>query len=164
MTTLYCPLRAGKKAFTLRRVFFFCMISILMKRTHSWDGHYGRLVRQWHILERRHGKCHRIARGGPLRGRFCSKCSRSYALLNPPFRLRSASWVVPVITSDLSGIARVKSAFAILYRPFFHLCRYRALPFKTILTHGFVLDSEGKKMSKSLGNVVSPNNIINGIF
>ncbi|XP_063900026.1 isoleucine--tRNA ligase-like [Zophobas morio] len=37
-----------------------------------------------------------------------------------------------------------------------------ALPFKTILTHGFVLDSEGKKMSKSLGNVVSPNNIING--
>jgi len=29
-------------------------------------------------------------------------------------------------------------------------------PFKTILTHGFVVDAEGKKMSKSKGNVVSP--------
>lgn len=29
-------------------------------------------------------------------------------------------------------------------------------PFKTVLTHGFVNDKEGKKMSKSKGNVVSP--------
>ncbi len=29
-------------------------------------------------------------------------------------------------------------------------------PFKNILTHGFVVDAEGKKMSKSKGNVVSP--------
>ena len=29
-------------------------------------------------------------------------------------------------------------------------------PFKTVLTHGFVLDEKGNKMSKSLGNVVSP--------
>ena len=33
-------------------------------------------------------------------------------------------------------------------------------PFKTILTHGFVVDKEGKKMSKSLGNVISPQEII----
>ncbi len=33
-------------------------------------------------------------------------------------------------------------------------------PFKTILTHGFVVDGEGKKMSKSLGNVISPQEII----
>ena len=32
-------------------------------------------------------------------------------------------------------------------------------PFKQILTHGFVLDSKGKKMSKSLGNVVSPSDV-----
>jgi len=32
-------------------------------------------------------------------------------------------------------------------------------PFKTILTHGFVVDGEGKKMSKSLGNVIAPQNI-----
>ncbi len=33
-------------------------------------------------------------------------------------------------------------------------------PFKTILTHGFVVDGEGKKMSKSLGNVIAPQKII----
>ncbi len=29
-------------------------------------------------------------------------------------------------------------------------------PYKTCLTHGFVVDAEGRKMSKSLGNVVNP--------
>ncbi|MBI4335174.1 MAG: isoleucine--tRNA ligase [Candidatus Omnitrophica bacterium] len=33
-------------------------------------------------------------------------------------------------------------------------------PFKAVLTHGFVVDGEGKKMSKSLGNVVSPQDVI----
>ncbi len=33
-------------------------------------------------------------------------------------------------------------------------------PYKTVLTHGFVLDGEGRKMSKSLGNVVLPQEVI----
>lgn len=33
-------------------------------------------------------------------------------------------------------------------------------PYKTVLTHGFMLDSSGKAMSKSLGNVISPQEII----
>ena len=33
-------------------------------------------------------------------------------------------------------------------------------PYKSVLTHGFVMDSEGKKMSKSVGNVVAPEKII----
>ena len=33
-------------------------------------------------------------------------------------------------------------------------------PYNTVLTHGFVVDAEGKKMSKSLGNVISPQEII----
>lgn len=33
-------------------------------------------------------------------------------------------------------------------------------PFKAVLTHGFVVDGEGRKMSKSLGNVISPFEII----
>ncbi len=32
-------------------------------------------------------------------------------------------------------------------------------PFKAILTHGFVVDGQGKKMSKSLGNVIAPQDI-----
>jgi isoleucyl-tRNA synthetase len=35
-------------------------------------------------------------------------------------------------------------------------------PYKTVLTHGFVLDEKGFKMSKSLGNVVDPMKIIEG--
>ena len=33
-------------------------------------------------------------------------------------------------------------------------------PFKAVLTHGFVMDGEGRPMSKSLGNVISPDQII----
>ncbi|MCX7982610.1 MAG: isoleucine--tRNA ligase [Syntrophales bacterium] len=33
-------------------------------------------------------------------------------------------------------------------------------PYRTVLTHGFVVDGEGKKMSKSLGNVIEPQEII----
>lgn len=32
-------------------------------------------------------------------------------------------------------------------------------PFKGVLTHGFVVDGEGRKMSKSLGNVIGPDEI-----
>ena len=35
-------------------------------------------------------------------------------------------------------------------------------PYKTILTHGFVLDEKGYKMSKSLGNVIDPRLVIEG--
>jgi isoleucyl-tRNA synthetase len=34
-------------------------------------------------------------------------------------------------------------------------------PYKTCITHGFVLDEEGKGMSKSLGNFVDPEEVIN---
>ena len=33
-------------------------------------------------------------------------------------------------------------------------------PFKTVLTHGYVIDVQGQKMSKSLGNVIAPETII----
>ncbi|EFN78371.1 Valyl-tRNA synthetase, mitochondrial [Harpegnathos saltator] len=36
------------------------------------------------------------------------------------------------------------------------------LPFKEVLLHGILCDANGKKMSKSSGNVISPENIING--
>ena len=34
-------------------------------------------------------------------------------------------------------------------------------PYKNVLTHGFTVDGEGKKMSKSLGNTVAPEEVIN---
>jgi len=33
-------------------------------------------------------------------------------------------------------------------------------PYRMVLTHGFVVDGEGKKMSKSLGNVIAPKTVI----
>ncbi|MFA5338891.1 MAG: isoleucine--tRNA ligase [Candidatus Omnitrophota bacterium] len=33
-------------------------------------------------------------------------------------------------------------------------------PFRSVLTHGFVVDGDGRKMSKSLGNVISPQDVI----
>ena len=35
-----------------------------------------------------------------------------------------------------------------------------AAPYKAVATHGFVLDKDGRKMSKSVGNVVSPQEIV----
>lgn len=33
-------------------------------------------------------------------------------------------------------------------------------PYKTVLTHGFIVDEKGRKMSKSVGNVIAPQEII----
>jgi isoleucyl-tRNA synthetase len=37
---------------------------------------------------------------------------------------------------------------------------YDAAPFESVLTHGFIVDGDGRKMSKSLGNVISPIDVI----
>ena len=40
---------------------------------------------------------------------------------------------------------------------------YDEAPYKQVLTHGFTVDANGKKMSKSLGNVVAPQKICNSL-
>jgi len=37
---------------------------------------------------------------------------------------------------------------------------FEKAPYKTVLTHGFIVDAEGRKMSKSIGNVIAPQEII----
>ncbi len=36
-------------------------------------------------------------------------------------------------------------------------------PYKQVLTHGFVVDADGKKMSKSMGNVIAPQKVMNAL-
>lgn len=38
---------------------------------------------------------------------------------------------------------------------------YDRAPYKTVVTHGWVVDGEGKKMSKSIGNTINPDDIVN---
>lgn len=40
--------------------------------------------------------------------------------------------------------------------------RAQQAPYTTLVTHGMTVDEKGRKMSKSLGNVISPMTIING--
>ncbi len=37
---------------------------------------------------------------------------------------------------------------------------YDRAPYESVLTHGFILDEKGRKMSKSLGNVIAPEKVI----
>lgn len=37
---------------------------------------------------------------------------------------------------------------------------FEKAPFKSVLTHGWVVDEESRKQSKSLGNVISPNDVV----
>ena len=40
------------------------------------------------------------------------------------------------------------------------MCTHGAAPYRQVLTHGWVLDAQGRAMSKSLGNVIEPMDII----
>jgi len=43
---------------------------------------------------------------------------------------------------------------------FLSVAKHGKAPYKTVLTHGFIKDEEGRKMSKSLGNVINPKDVI----
>ncbi|OGT16132.1 MAG: isoleucine--tRNA ligase [Gammaproteobacteria bacterium RIFCSPHIGHO2_02_FULL_38_33] len=40
---------------------------------------------------------------------------------------------------------------------------YHQAPFKTLVTHGFTIDLQGNKMSKSVGNVIAPDKVIESL-
>lgn len=38
-----------------------------------------------------------------------------------------------------------------------------AAPYRSVLTHGFTVDSDGRKMSKSIGNIIAPKSVMNDL-
>ena len=52
--------------------------------------------------------------------------------------------------------------YFIFLKMFFLLYHAGKAPYSSVITHGFVLDEKGSKMSKSLGNVVDPRTVIEG--
>ena len=94
---------------------------------------------------------------------FDSGCTHAFVLEDPKH------------FPSLAGIKRKKDGGpdAVMYlegsdqhRGWFHSsllesCGTRGVaPYDMVLTHGFVLDEDGRKMSKSLGNVVAPQDVI----
>ncbi len=68
--------------------------------------------------------------------------------------------------SELGGISDLYLEGSDQHRGWFHTALLTAIgtharaPYRSVLTHGFTLDGGGRKMSKSLGNVVAPQEII----
>jgi len=68
--------------------------------------------------------------------------------------------------SELGGISDLYLEGSDQHRGWFHTSLLTAIgtraraPYRSVLTHGFTLDGGGRKMSKSLGNVVAPQEII----
>jgi isoleucyl-tRNA synthetase len=73
---------------------------------------------------------------------------------------------VPKHHSDVTAPADLYLEGSDQHRGWFHsslltsVAQHDRAPYKAVLTHGFTIDDKGRKMSKSLGNVVAPQKVI----
>ena len=94
---------------------------------------------------------------------FDSGSTHSY-VLNTPAHFPSLSGIVRVVDGGRDRVMYLEGSDQ--HRGWFQSsllesCGTRGrAPFDVVLTHGFVLDEKGQKMSKSLGNVTAPQNVI----
>jgi len=101
----------------------------------------------------------------------CPKCSSTSVekekdILDVWFDSGTSHAAVCEVRDELKQQANMYLEGSDQHRGWFHSSLLESIgtrgipPFKEVLTHGFVVDGKGKKMSKSLGNVVDPNDII----
>lgn len=101
------------------------------------------------------------------KGTNCSKCGKSMFkkeedILDVWFESGVSHIAVLKERSDLSWPADLYLEGSDQHRGWFQSSLLTSMgtldsaPFKTVLTHGFLVDGQGRKMSKSLGNVVDP--------
>jgi isoleucyl-tRNA synthetase len=97
----------------------------------------------------------------------CSQCGshelgQEQDILDVWFDSGASQAAVLAVRSDLTWPADLYLEGSDQHRGWFHsslLCALGArdaAPYKKVLTHGFVMDGLGRKMSKSLGNVIQP--------
>jgi isoleucyl-tRNA synthetase len=101
----------------------------------------------------------------------CPKCKgkeflKEFDILDVWFESGASFFAVVKSNTDLKFPADMYLEGSDQHRGWFQVslipsvAQERVAPFKIILTHGFVVDGEGRKMSKSLGNVIAPQEII----
>ncbi|MEJ7616428.1 MAG: class I tRNA ligase family protein [Pyrinomonadaceae bacterium] len=101
----------------------------------------------------------------------CRKCNandwvKETDILDVWFDSGSSSMAVLEKTAGLRWPADVYLEGGDQYRGWFNsslmigLAAHDAAPYRTVLTHGWVVDGQGKAMHKSAGNAVSPNDVI----
>jgi len=104
-------------------------------------------------------------------GLSCSKCGhgefrKETDIMDVWFDSGSSHEAVLEEREDLSSPADMYLEGSDQYRGWFNsslstsVAVHGRAPYKSVLSHGFALDGEGRKMSKSLGNVVVPQEVI----
>jgi len=104
-------------------------------------------------------------------GLACPKCGRSHwrretDILDVWFDSGTSFAAVLEQRSELSFPADLYLEGSDQHRGWFHSSLLASVgtrgmaPYRTVLTHGYVVDGEGRKMSKSIGNVIAPQEII----
>jgi len=104
-------------------------------------------------------------------GLACPECSgrsfeRDHNILDVWFDSGSSHEAVLPADPDLTWPADMYLEGSDQHRGWFHSSLLIGLgtrgqaPFRQVLTHGFVVDEQGRKMSKSLGNTVAPQDVI----
>lgn len=83
---------------------------------------------------------------------FDSGCSHEAVLKD---KIRNLAWPADLY---LEGSDQHRGWFQASLIP--SVAIYDTAPYKAVLTHGFVVDGEGRKMSKSMGNVISPQEVV----
>ncbi len=84
---------------------------------------------------------------------FDSGCTHSFVLENGPWK--NLKWPASLY---LEGSDQHRGWF---HSSLLESCGTRGrAPYDAVLTHGFVLDEQGRKMSKSLGNTVAPQDVV----
>jgi len=105
------------------------------------------------------------------RGLKCSKCGASdfrkeTDILDVWFESGSSHYSVLYGKKEFSWPADLYLEGSDQHRGWFQsslltsVAAFKHAPFKAVLTHGFTVDEQGKKMSKSLGNVIDPLKVI----
>lgn len=105
------------------------------------------------------------------KGTVCSQCGhqqfeKETDILDVWFDSGVSHAAVMELRDDLNWPADLYLEGSDQHRGWFHSSLLTAVgtrhaaPYQSVLTHGFVVDADGKKMSKSLGNVIAPEKVI----